>query len=55
MNTFNLKETTVLLHSYGFKCAKYMVRPWKNRVILFNPLYAGDHQHPSKLGFGQAT
>lgn len=28
MNTFNLKETTALLHSYGFKCDTEMVSHW---------------------------
>jgi len=28
MNTFNLKETTALLHTYGFKCDMKMVSHW---------------------------
>jgi predicted RNase H-like nuclease (RuvC/YqgF family) len=28
MNAFNLKETTALLHSYGFKCDTKMVIHW---------------------------
>lgn len=28
MNTFNLKEVTMLLHSYGFKCDTEMVSRW---------------------------
>ncbi len=28
MNTFNLKETTALLHSYGFKCDTDLVSHW---------------------------
>ena len=28
MNTFNLKETTAVLHSYGFKCDTELVSHW---------------------------
>jgi hypothetical protein len=28
MNTFNLKEVTMILHSYGFKCDTEMVSRW---------------------------
>jgi predicted RNase H-like nuclease (RuvC/YqgF family) len=34
MKTFNLKEVTMLLHSYGFKCDTEMVSRWINKGDL---------------------